>query len=100
MPNSENKNKLSLEDKLFLVKRKEYKESHIKLDPELCKECSRHICTRICPAEVYVWNESENKVNIRYENCLECGTCAVACEMQNIEWSNPLGGAGIIYKDS
>lgn len=100
MPNTNNKNKLSLEDKLFTVRRKNYRESHIKLDPQLCKDCSSRICTRICPAEVYLWNEAEDRVDIRYENCLECGTCRVACEMHNIEWSNPVGGAGIVYKNS
>jgi len=100
MAKIKDKNKLSLEDKLFTVKRKEYRWSHIRLLSELCKECSSRICTRICPAQVYDWNEKENKVNIRYENCLECGTCWVACELQNIEWSNPIGGKGIIYKES
>jgi len=100
MLNTSNGKRLSLEDKLFTVCRKDYKEPHIKLDSQLCKECSSRICTRICPAEVYEWDESENGVNIRHENCLECGTCQVACEMHNIEWSNPVGGRGIIYKNS
>jgi len=91
---------MDLDEKLFTVQRKEHKESHIRLDPKLCRECSRRICLKICPAGVYVWNEGKEKIDIRYENCLECGTCRVACEMDNIEWSNPLGGAGIVYRNS
>jgi len=90
----------SLEDKLFTVSRNPFKECHITLDAKLCGDCSSRICTRICPAEVYVWNERSDKVDIRHENCLECGTCRVACEMENIEWVNPPAGAGIIYRNS
>ena len=100
MPDVKRGNKSNLEDKLFTVRRKEYKSSHIKLDPQLCEECSSRICTRICPAEVYEWDGVEGRVKIRYENCLECGSCWIACEMQSIEWSNPVGGRGIIYKNS
>ena len=82
---------LNLEDMLFTVRRKGYTESHIRLDPELCKGCLRRICLNICPAGVYVWDEKEERIRIRYEDCLECGTCWVACEMQSIEWSNPVG---------
>ena len=100
MSNAKRKNKLSLEDKLFTVKRKEYRESHIKLNPKLCTECLSHICTRICPAGVYEWDQATEEVKIKYENCLECGSCWIVCEMQSIEWLNPLGGRGIIYKNS
>jgi len=90
--------KMNLEDKLFTVSRNEYKSSHIEVNPRLCDTCLTRICTRICPAEVYTWNKEKGELDIQYENCLECGTCRVACEMQNIEWSNPVGGAGVIYK--
>jgi len=93
-----NSKKPGLEDKLFTVRRKEYKDSHIKVRPHLCKNCLTHICVHICPAGVYEWNEAKRELDIRYENCLECGTCRVACEMQSIEWSNPIGGTGVAYR--
>ena len=92
--------KLSLEDKLFTVRRREYGESHIKVDCRLCEDCLSRICTRVCPAEVYVWDEEKQTVHIRYENCLECGACRVACEMDAIQWMNPVDGAGIEYRQS
>ena len=92
------KTRLSLDDKLFTVRRKPLKESHIRLDKQLCKKCLNRICTYICPAEVYVWDDAKNKIDLRYENCLECGACRVACD--GIEWANPVWGTGIAYKNS
>ena len=89
---------LSLYDKLFTVRRKLPAESHITLDERLCSECLNRICTYVCPAEVYVWDDAAKKIDVRYENCLECGACRVACEA--IEWTNPAWGAGVVYKNS
>jgi len=87
-----------LEDKLFTVRRRDYRESHIRVDCRLCEDCSSRICTHICPAEVYVWDEDKRTVHVHYENCLECGACRVACEMACIEWVTPTGGTGIEYR--
>ena len=91
-------NQLSLDDKLYTVRRKPLKASHIRLDEHLCIECLNRICTYICPAQVYVWDEVKNEIDVRYENCLECGACRVACD--GIEWTNPAWGTGIVYKNS
>ena len=93
-------NNLTLDEKLFTVRRKPITHSHITLNEELCKDCPRRVCTYICPAGVYTWNEPAAKIEIRYENCLECGACRVACGLDNIEWSNPVWGEGISYKVS
>jgi len=93
-------NTSTIDDKLFTVHRKEYKCSHIRIKEPLCKNCLSNICTYICPAEVYQWDDIKRELSIRHENCMECGTCYVACEMQNIEWSNPVGGTGIEYRNS
>jgi len=89
---------LSLDDKLFTVRRKPLAESHIKIDRQLCSECLNRICTYICPAEVYLWDEAKNEIDVRFENCLECGACRIACD--GIDWSNPAWGTGIAYKNS
>jgi len=90
---------VGLDAKLFTVRRKSLPESHIRLDAELCRECSKRVCTYVCPAGVYVWNEAEDRMDIRYEDCLECGACRVACGMDSIEWTNPVWGAGISYRN-
>ena len=98
MVTAEENNQLSLDDKLFTVRRKSLAESHITLDEQLCRECLNRICTYICPAEVYLWDEAKNEIDVRFENCLECGACRVACD--GIDWSNPVWGTGIAYKKS
>ena len=89
---------LTIEEKLFLVARKKSKESHISVDHKLCRECLKRICLTICPAEVYKWDEEKSQVVVSSENCLECGSCWVACELDAIDWHNPTGGYGIKYK--
>ena len=95
---AEENNQLNLDDMLFTVRRMPLKTSHISLDEHLCKECLNRICTYICPAEVYVWDGAKNEIEVKYENCLECGACRVACEV--IKWTNPPWGTGIAYKNS
>jgi len=90
----------SLEGKLFTVRRKAARESHIKVDRLLCARCVSRVCTYICPAGVFVWDQARDTLDVRHENCLECGTCRVACEMQAIEWSYPVWGTGISYRRS
>lgn len=87
--------KLSLEDKLFLVKRKKDSLSHITVNNDLCKDCTVKTCINICPSRTY--EEINGKVEAVYENCLECGTCRVACVKGAIVWDNPRGGFGITY---
>ena len=89
---------LSLEEKLFTVRRKPTRESHITLDEKLCRECLKRTCTYVCPAGVYEWNEADSKVHVGYEDCLECGACRLACGMNSIEWTYPIWGEGISYK--
>lgn len=88
-------NRLTLEDKLFTVRRKRLRQAHVTVDAKLCADCTGRICTSICPAGVYVWNQTENRLEVKHDNCLECGACRVACDMDSIQWSNPLWGEGI-----
>jgi ferredoxin like protein len=40
-------------------------------------------------------------VAVRYENCLECGTCQIACDFGGngaITWRPPVNGFGIIFR--
>jgi ferredoxin like protein len=73
-------------------------QTHIILDREACKSCDHHSCVHSCPANCYTLNEETNRVNVVYENCLECGTCQVICDKQAIDWSYPRGGYGVCYR--
>lgn len=87
----------SLEEKLFLVKNKKDTVSHIKIDHKACLECEHEICLIICPAKTY--EKKHGKITANYENCLECGSCRVACTDGAIVWENPRGGFGVSFSN-
>lgn len=88
---------LSLDDRLALVKRTFDKVSHIKVDQEKFQQSGNKAVLFLCPAKVYTLNEETGECIINFENCLECGTCQVACP-EYIKWENPHGVFGITYK--
>ena len=83
---------MNINEKLSTLKYNKEKESHLKTN-------KNKVCTHICPAEVYEWNDKTNSLTIRYENCLECGACRIACEKKNIEWRYPNAQFGVKYKN-
>ena len=88
-----------IEDKLSVLKYNKAKESHIKIKHEICKKCSTEkICLTICPAQTYTQEEGKEEITISFENCLECGSCRVACIDAAIEWNCPEGGFGVCYR--
>ena len=86
---------MNLEDKLFLVKTKKHKETHITIDQAKCGDCEHRPCLTVCPAGTY--DKIDGKIEVSYENCLECGSCHVTCPKEAITWTNPRGGYGITY---
>lgn len=92
------KKEVNIDEKLFKVKYVPDEESHLKPDCELCKLCESKVCTYICPANVYEWDEENEILAISHENCLECGACRIACEKKCIEWQYPKGNKGVTYK--
>jgi len=90
--------KQSLEEKLYTLKFNSDIYSHLKPDQEQCKNCTEKICTIICPAKVYEWNEEEQKLNVNFENCLECGACRISCPSKSLEWEYPKGTKGVTFK--
>lgn len=90
---------MTLDEKLFTIKYTPDTESHLKPDQEKCKECLSKVCTNICPAQVYEWNEDEKNLTVNHENCLECGACRIACEHKCIGWEYPKGNKGVKFKN-
>jgi ferredoxin like protein len=78
--------------------------SHITVDAPRCLDCALKPCLTVCPAEVYRWVDeagTPGHVAVRYENCLECGTCQIACDFGGngaITWRPPVNGFGIIFR--
>ena len=90
---------MNINEKLASLKYNKGNESHLTVDNEVCKNCKDRYCTYICPADVYLWNEEKNIMNIRYENCLECGACKIACDKKNINWVYPGATFGVKFKN-
>jgi len=88
----------NIDDKLFTVKYKPDETSHLTPDPEQCAKCESKECTFVCPANVYNWDDEQNKLIVRFENCLECGACKIACPAQTLGWEYPKDGHGVSFK--
>ena len=86
----------SIDDKLNTVKINPDVKSHLKIDEETCRKCKTKVCLYVCPAKVYTENEQNGTIVVNYENCLECGTCRVACD--KIEWLYPKAKYGVSFK--
>ena len=93
-------NKKSIQDKLATIKYNCDSKSHLTLDSKKCEKCKNKICTQICPAKVYEFDENLNEIIVQYENCLECGACRVACQKNAIDWKYPSSGCGVIFKNN
>jgi ferredoxin like protein len=89
--------KVNIKEKLSLDTYKLGKESHLIVDQEKCKKCNNKCCLWICPANVYTLAESGD-IHVAFEDCLECGTCLIACDNEAIKWSYPKGGTGVQFK--
>ena len=90
---------MNINEKLACLKYNKGKESHLNTDNNKCMSCNDRCCTYICPADVYEWNEEKQILNIRYENCLECGACKIACDKKNIDWKYPNATFGVKFKN-
>jgi len=87
-----------IDDKLFTVKYKCDEETHLKPEQEDCKKCEERPCTIVCPANVYEWDQEQNKLLVGFENCLECGACRVICPAGTLDWKYPKSGCGVTFK--
>lgn len=86
-------------DKLFTIRYKCDEQSHLIIKAQdTCLKCESKACNFFCPSDVYEWDKLLKKTDVAYENCIECGTCRIACPHDNIEWVYPKGGHGITYK--
>ena len=47
-------------------------EPHIVVQVELCLTCEGRPCTFVCPANLFVWEDSQMVFNC--DGCLECGS--------------------------
>ncbi|SEN75205.1 ferredoxin family protein [Lihuaxuella thermophila] len=89
----------TISDKLFTIRFKCDKVSHLTIkDRDVCIRCTTKDCNFFCPADVYEWDKKQKLTTVAFENCIECGTCRIACPSDNIEWVYPKGGYGMSFK--
>ncbi|MBQ2644538.1 4Fe-4S dicluster domain-containing protein [bacterium] len=86
------------DEKLATVKSSPDKESHLIPNVDDCRRCNTKNCLYVCPAGVYEWDNNEQKLIVKYENCLECGACRIACAKKSLIWKYPKSNFGITYK--
>ncbi len=97
---SDEKPKMSLEDKLYRTKYEPDTDNpHIEVDNTKCCTCKEKQCVTLCPAGVYKRDPgNENEIIASHDNCLECGTCCKICDKDAIDWKYPDGALGVKYK--
>ncbi|MCR5261258.1 MAG: 4Fe-4S dicluster domain-containing protein [Candidatus Gastranaerophilales bacterium] len=88
----------STDEKLSTVKSKPYTDSHLVPAVQDCRQCGEKACLYVCPAGVYEWNNDLQQLTVKFENCLECGACRIACSKHSLEWKYPNSDYGITYK--
>lgn len=88
-----------IEERLYTIRYKADDKSHLIISNQfVCETCESKACNHFCPSDVYLWHDEEHMTSVAFENCIECGTCRIACPHQNIEWVYPKGGYGVTYK--
>lgn len=89
---------MNIQAKLGLNVFKIDQKAHIIINHEVCgTHCTTQPCLWICPAKLYTV-DAENKMQVDYEGCLECGTCFIACRDDALTWFYPQAGQGVQYR--
>jgi ferredoxin like protein len=89
---------MNIEAKLGLDVFKIDTETHIIIDHEICQaKCDIRYCLNICPAELYTL-DMQDRVQVNFEGCLECGACLIACLHEALTWHYPRAGYGVQYR--
>ncbi len=83
--------------KLSTTKFSPHTDSHLAVrDQQKCQGCALRPCVNVCPAGVYTYCEDRG-LSMAHQNCLECGSCKIVCEFDNIDWNYPPAGFGVDY---
>ena len=88
---------MNLNEKLHRVRyRVNSGRPHIRLNAEVCSDCLEKTCLYICPVDNF--SLEDGKVVFKWEDCVECGACRIACTRGSLEWDYPDGSYGISYR--
>ncbi len=85
--------KTKLASTVYVFDSDEY--AHITINEKICEKCPHHFCMVVCPAECY--ELVEGKIKFHAHDCVECGSCFIACDQGSVTWNNPRGSFGVKY---
>ncbi len=90
---------VNIEEKLFQNRYKvDAGRPHITVrNTDVCQSCDAKPCTVCCPAGCWSLDDG-GKIDLVVDGCLECGTCRLVCDSDNVDWNYPRGGFGILFK--
>ena len=87
-----------IEERLHRTRITSHAESHLRVrDQNVCRRCILRPCMNVCPAGTYDYDEEQGLL-IDHEKCLECGSCRIVCEFNNMDWGHPPGAFGVDYR--
>jgi len=88
---------MNLNERLYRIRyRIDSRNPHLSLNGGICEKCVEQDCLNICPVDNFILEEGH--VVLKWENCLECGACRIACPYGSIRWDYPNGAYGISYR--
>jgi ferredoxin like protein len=88
---------VGFEERMATVEFRVSPRAHIVVNRDSCRGCSTKACVTACPAGLFV-TTADGGVVFNYEQCFECGTCYLVCDIEGaISWSYPDGGCGVVY---
>ena len=89
---------ISFQDRMDTVRFDVHERAHITVDGSKCEGCSTQHCVVACPANLFV-PTSDGGIVFNYEQCFECGTCYLVCNVEGaITWTYPDGGHGVEFR--
>jgi ferredoxin like protein len=89
---------VSFEERMATVEFRVGERAHIVVDADVCRSCTTRACVTACPANLFT-ERADGGVVFSYEQCFECGTCALVCNEEGaISWSYPNGGQGVVFR--
>ena len=67
--------------------------AHITVKAAVCAPCPHSRCMIVWVANCY--ERIEGRLVFRYEDCVQCGACDIACDPGSVTWTFPRGPYGV-----
>ena len=91
---------VAFDDRMATVEFRLAPTAHIVVEGDRCRGCTTRGCVTACPANLFV-PTTDGGVLFNYEQCFECGTCYLVCNVEGaITWRYPEGGHGVVFHRS